>query len=106
MTVSTAQVLAAAGMLAVAIFLIVGFLRYQRAGSEDRMRRMLERVGLDPQLAASGDVDKIMKDVRYRCRQCSSEAVCERWLAGQEEGSNDFCPNHRVFEILGEYKTG
>ncbi len=106
MAVSTAQVLAAAGMLAVAIFLIVGFLRYQRTGSERRMRRMLERVGLDPKLAESGDVETIMKDVRYRCRQCSSEGVCERWLAGQEEGNNEFCPNHRVFEILGKFSAG
>ncbi len=105
MNVSTAQFLVAAGMFAVALFLVFGFLRYQRSGSERRMRRMLKAVGLDPEIADSGDIEAIMKDVRYRCRRCSSEAVCERWLAGQEEGSNDFCPNHRVFEILGKFRS-
>ncbi len=103
MNPSMAQVLAAAGMLAVVVVLVFGILRYQRAGAEQRMRRMLQAVGLDPEIATSGDIETIMKDVRYRCRECSSEATCERWLAGKEEGGNEFCPNHRVFEILGKY---
>jgi hypothetical protein len=34
-----------------------------------------------------------MKEVRQRCRTCSTEDVCERWLAGEEAGENIFCPN-------------
>ena len=64
---------------------------------------MLESVGLDPEIASSGEMPTIMKEVRARCRTCSSESVCERWLAGETGGENDFCPNARVFEVLGKY---
>lgn len=64
------------------------------------MLAMLEAVGLDPEIATSGEIPTIMKEVRQRCRSCATEAVCERWLQGNEEGDNDFCPNAKVFEIL------
>lgn len=87
-------------MLAVAIALVFGFRHYLTASSERRMRKMLESVGVDPKLASSRDADLIMAEVRGRCRQCQSEDVCERWLRGEESGGNDFCPNHRIFELL------
>ena len=64
---------------------------------------MLESAGLDPALARSGEIPAIMNEVRQRCRSCSSEDVCERWLDGKETGSNAFCPNSKVFEILKRY---
>ena len=67
------------------------------------MRAMLVSVGLDPELANSEEIPTIMKEVRDRCRQCSSETVCDHWLDGQVPGDNAFCPNHRVFRILGKY---
>jgi hypothetical protein len=36
--------------------------------------------------------------VRARCRRCPVEDVCERWLAGELEGDNGFCPNANVFD--------
>jgi hypothetical protein len=103
MSDSLLQILAGLGMAAVAVIIVVGFRRYLARGSERRMLGMLKSLGLDPAIAASGDMDTIMDEVRNRCRHCASEAVCERWLKGEEEGSNAFCPNHRVFEILGKY---
>lgn len=105
MTVSTVQVFVAAGMLFVALAIVFAFRGYLVASSERRMTRMLEKVGLDPEVVADGDIPTIMNDVRARCRACSSEGVCERWLAGEEEGGNDFCPNQRVFEILKKYSA-
>lgn len=92
----------AAVLLIVAAILVVWIRRYMAAGSERRMLRMLDRLGVDPAVAASGDKAAIMAAVRSRCRQCQSEALCERWLAGQETGGNEFCPNAEVFEMLGK----
>lgn len=103
MSVPTTEILVAAGMIVTALVLVLAYRGYLVRGSERRMRSMLSAVGLDPEIAASGDLETIMKDVRYRCRQCSTEAACERWLAGEEEGDADFCPNQRVFEILRKY---
>ncbi len=103
MSSSLLQNLAGIGMLAVAIALFLAFRRYLARSSERRMLGMLKSSGLDPTIAASGDIETIMAEVRDRCRHCASESVCERWLKGEEEGTNAFCPNHRVFEILGKY---
>ena len=103
MTMSFLQVLAAIGMLVVAVVLFFSFRIYLARNSERRMRAMLESVGLDPEIAASGEMPTIMKEVRQRCRSCSSESVCERWLEGDKDSPNDFCPNAKVFEILKKY---
>jgi hypothetical protein len=94
------QVLAGIAMLGITVAMIFGFRRYLAANSERRMLAMLEAVGLDREIATSGEIPTIMKEVRQRCRSCATEAVCERWLQGNEEGDNDFCPNAKVFEIL------
>jgi hypothetical protein len=87
-------------MVAVSVALLVWIVRYMAAASKRRMTRMLKRAGLDPELAAHGDAEAIIKEIRRRCRRCPSEALCERWLAGEEKGDNSFCPNVRVFDIL------
>ena len=97
------QIAAAIVMAALALLLVFAYRRYLAANSERRMRAMLVSVGLEPELADSEDIPTIMKEVRDRCRQCSSESVCERWLDGEVPGDNAFCPNHRVFRILGKY---
>jgi hypothetical protein len=38
-----------------------------------------------------------------RCQHCSAEDKCERWLQGRVEGDSAFCPNHRVFDMLGKF---
>ena len=81
---------------------IMLFLRYKRSKTERRRMSMLERQGLDPEIARQGDTRAIVDAVRKRCSRCQNEAVCERWLAGEIEGDNDFCPNTEIFKSLAE----
>ena len=103
MSISLIQVMTAIALVAVVIALFFGYRRYLQRNSERRMLGMLTSLGLDPTIASSGDIETIMGEVRDRCRQCQSEDKCERWLKGEEGGDASFCPNHRVFEILGKY---
>ena len=100
MNESVIQVVAAIAMVGIAAAMIFGFRRYLAINSERRMRAMLEAVGLDPEIATSGEIPTIMKEVRQRCRSCAAESVCERWLQGKKNDGNEFCPNARVFDIL------
>ena len=90
-------------MVGVVVVLVYAYRRYLDVNSERRMRQMLQSVGLDPKIAAGGNTELIMKEVRQRCRSCTTEDVCERWLTGDEEGGNEFCPNSMVFETLKKY---
>jgi uncharacterized protein DUF6455 len=105
MNATLTQTVAAIAMAGTAFALFYMYRRYLATNSERRMRAMLESVGLDPEIATNGDVQAIMKDVRQRCRSCTTEDVCERWLTGHEGGKNDFCPNSRVFEELKKYSS-
>lgn len=87
-------------MVAVIVALLVWFVRDQGANSERRMMRMLMRAGVDPDIAARGDKEAIIKDIRSRCGKCRAEDLCERWLAGKVEGENAFCPNAQIFSAL------
>jgi len=87
-------------MLAVIVALFVWFARYLGASSERRMLRMLMRAGVAPDVAARGDREAIIEDIRGRCRKCRAEDLCERWLAGKVEGDNAFCPNAQLFSAL------
>jgi len=103
MNFTMTQLLAALAMVGVGIALVFTYRHYLAANSKRRMQAMLEAIGLDPATASITDVEAIMSEVRQRCGTCKSESVCERWLAGEESGDNDFCPNARVFEILKQY---
>jgi hypothetical protein len=87
-------------MVAVSVALIVWFSRYVAAASGRRMIRMLARAGVDPEVAKRGDTEAIIRDVRSRCGRCRSEDLCDRWLAGNVEGDNSFCPNAQIFRSL------
>jgi Family of unknown function (DUF6455) len=100
MNVSLFQFIAAIFMSGVAIGLIVLFRKYMAAASDRRLASMLQRVGVNPATASSGDNEAIVKEIRQRCRSCASEDLCERWLAGDEAGENIFCPNVTVFDQL------
>ncbi len=64
------------------------------------MLSMLESIGLDPAIASNSELETIMGDVRKRCRSCTTEDVCERWLTCNEDNDNDFCPNSKAFDVL------
>ncbi len=89
-------------MVAVTVVLFLWFRRSLAAGSARRRTRMLKRVGLDPYIAMLGDpqTKAIMKEAQRRCGKCRVEDLCERWLAGECEGDNAFCPNAKVFDGL------
>ena len=61
---------------------------------------MLEALGLDPELASSGELQTIMSEVKERCSACQEGDACDRWLDDAGEGSREFCPNARVLDIL------
>jgi len=103
MSITFMQFLTATILVAAVVALIFAYRRYLAMQSERRMLGMLTSLGLDPAIATSGEIKTIMGEVRERCRHCAVEDKCERWLKGEEEGDNDFCPNRRVFEILGKY---
>ena len=103
MGITFMQFLTATIMVAAVVALVFAYRRYLAMQSERRMLGMLSSLGLDPTIATSGDIETIMGEVRERCRHCAAEDKCERWLKSEEKGENDFCPNHRVFEILGKY---
>jgi len=108
MSVSLSEITAAIFMVGVASALFVAIRTHRSAASERRMISMLESVGLDPAIASSDQSETVldcmsaaaMKNVRQRCRTCTTEDLCERWLAGEEDGDNDFCPNAKVFDAL------
>ena len=101
---TTIDIIVALTMLAVSAILIFWFLRFKAGGSEKRMTRMMKRKGLDVDTTRLDDpvLKDIIRDVRARCRKCQSEDYCERWLSGEVEGENTFCPNANVFRQLAE----
>jgi len=94
----------ALAMLAVSAILIFLFLRFKANGSEKRMTRMMKQKGLNIETTRldAPVLKDIIHDVRARCRKCQSEDYCERWLSGEVEGENTFCPNVKVFLQLAE----
>jgi len=94
------QIFSVTVMVVVTFVLIFAYRSYLAANSERRMLSMIESIGLDPAIASSSDLETIMGEVRQRCRSCTSEDVCERWLTCNEKGDNDFCPNSEVFAGL------
>jgi hypothetical protein len=64
------------------------------------MTAMMTRVGLDPGTFDGWRTVAIRKVMRRRCITCPREGLCERWLAGEVEGSNSFCPNAQTFRTL------
>jgi len=104
MTTTLTQFLVAIATIGAAIAFVFLFRHYLAANSERRMRAMLEDVGVDPEVASLSGIETIMFEVRKRCRSCKSESLCERWLAGEEPGDNDFCPNAGVFDILKQHR--
>ena len=89
-------------MVAVTAVLFLWLQRILADGSARRMTQMLTRIGLDPEIATRGDprTKAIMKEAQRRCGNCRVEDFCNRWLTGECEASNAFCPNARVFHAL------
>ncbi len=102
MDATITQIIAAILLVAVIIAIFIWIQRSEAAGSARRTMAMIKRIGLAPRLAKLGGArtNAIMKETRRRCRRCPREDLCERWLAGEVEGSNAFCPNAPVYRGL------
>lgn len=89
-------------MISVVVALLIWFRRDLASASYRRMMGMMTRVRLDPGIAddVNPKIQAIMKDVRSRCAKCMHEGYCERWLAGEVEGPNTFCPNASALQRL------
>jgi len=92
----------ALAMLAASVALLLCCRWYLRARSAERMRDMMLRLALNPEVGSDCalNISQVMADVRKRCRRCQAEDVCERWLNGELRGPNTFCPNRRIFKAL------
>lgn len=99
MTPNLFQIFVAAAMTALALFLVWRYVQYKRAGSDRRLAAMLVWAGVSPAVTA-GESNAVMKNLRRRCRRCQKEGVCERWLAGELRGGNEFCPNAPTMAAL------
>ncbi len=89
-------------MLGAAIAIFMWFQSSQAAASARRMMGMMTRADLDPETAMLGGPRSVAigNEARRRCRGCSREDLCDRWLAGKIEGGNGFCPNAQIFSTL------
>ncbi len=89
-------------MVAATIAIMLWFQSSQAAASARRMMGMMMRVGLDSGTATLDDpaTMALRKEALRRCRGCPREDLCDRWLAGQIEGGNSFCPNAQTFGML------
>jgi len=87
-------------IVALGVALIVWFFRHAAAASEKRMMHMLTRTGVDLAFSGHDDTWAILHVARGRCSGCRSKDLCNRWLAGNVEGDNSFCPNAQIFRIL------
>lgn len=91
-------------MVTVIAVLFGWFRRTETTASTRRMIRMMLRARVDHRIPAhtNPNMMAIMKSAQRRCARCPSEDYCERWLAGEVEAPNTFCPNASVFQGLAE----
>jgi hypothetical protein len=100
------ELFAATAMITLTVVLIAWFYREKTAASVWRRTRMLNRLGLSPDIGEHGRfrTRALMKRARRRCNRCPSEALCERWLAGEDSGDHLFCPNAHTFETVRQHE--
>lgn len=104
MTPTMFEINLAVAMLAVVIGLFVLLRLNMRAASTRRMTTMMGRAGLDAAITSpfSLRTNRTVQAARKRCSKCRVEGHCERWFEGEVGGSNDFCPNARLFAALAD----
>ena len=104
MTPTLSQIGAVVVMAVVNLVIFMWFQRSEAAASARRMMGMMTRVGLTPGPHPLGDwrTQAVVKQARRRCGRCPCEALCDSWLAGEEQGGNAFCLNARTFRALAD----
>lgn len=104
MTPTTFEINLAVAMLSVALGLFAWLHLSMSAATLRRMSTMMGRLGLDAGITSpfSPRTNTTIQAARRRCRKCSLEGHCERWLNGDVGGSGAFCPNARLFNFLAD----
>ena len=108
MTPTNFEINVALAMIAVTIVLFQWLRKSEAAHSTTRLKHMMRRFGLDPGLVSHGNpqIKTALNETRRRCGRCRVEGFCDRWLNGKAEGEKTFCPNARVFLLLGSDRSG
>ena len=70
------------------------------------MDRVMERLGVDPAMAARVDRGTAVYEARTRCIACSHERECRHWLEGSGVHASpaDFCPNADFLRYCADAK--
>lgn len=104
MTPTLSEIGIAIFLVAVNVALFLWFKSGESAASTIRMKRMMQRAGVDPYIVVRDDPEAkvTLKEARRRCGRCPREGLCERWLCRKAEGDDAFCPNARLFHFLAD----
>ncbi len=67
-----------------------------------RMREMVERMGVDAGRLVRQDAGAAYAQAHTRCLNCSTTRACLSWLESgkQAERTPEFCPNAALFDAL------
>ena len=67
---------------------------------QKRMREMMGRLNVDPDVAAGVDGGLAWYEAQTKCIFCASPSSCADWLAASEPGRGlrRFCPNALFFQ--------
>ena len=73
-----------------------------RIWSHRLFRRMLEKQGIDPRTATSGETERLLYRGLYCCAHCREKETCQAWLADEHSDASyvRFCPNSETIEAL------
>ncbi|WP_436166910.1 DUF6455 family protein [Bosea sp. LjRoot9] len=82
-----------------------GWLRDRVERQARLMSTMLERIGIDPGLAALRG--RTFAAAGRRCLWCAASQQCERWLeeTGSAARGPSFCPNTQIFEEVRSVRS-
>ncbi len=74
-----------------------------RQGSEQDLRRMMQRFGVDPDSLPAGWLAGL-RDAERACAHCLEIGRCRRFFTSDEgpEAAKSFCPNAEIFEEMAE----
>ncbi len=78
-----------------------------RAGSEQDLRRMMQRFGIDPDALPASWLASL-RDAERACAHCLEVGRCRRFFASDDSRkvAHGFCPNAEIFEAMAERLRG
>jgi hypothetical protein len=86
--------------LALIVAVVLPILHWHQSTTVDgRLQRMMVSCGIDEKSAVHAEqlLNLDMDAARSRCRNCQVTVLCDRWLDGETDVNNSFCPNAWLF---------